>query len=106
MNNKIIFAVIVTVGTGVLSYFLYWHNYNVAKDAMYLTAPDFMLVYAQNDSNEIDRIKALTNYDKILRSIVDECSVKSIPLGNEMTLEERIGCIEIIDKMILGVRNE
>lgn len=57
-------------------------------------------VYAQQENDTENRIKTSTNYDKILRSIIDECSVKSMSLNNDMTLLERVGCIEIIDKMI------
>lgn len=57
-------------------------------------------VYAQQENDTENRIKTSTNYDKILRSIIDECSVRSMSLNNDMTLLERAGCIEIIDKMI------
>jgi hypothetical protein len=95
-DTVLITAVIIGIAA-----FLYWHNYNEAESAMSLMTPADMLVYAQSDSNETDRIKASTNYDKILKSIVDECSVKSMSLNNEMTLLERIGCIEMIDKIII-----
>lgn len=49
---------------------------------------------------ETNQLKSITNYDKVFRSIIDECSVKSMSAGNELTLLERIGCIDIIDKAI------
>lgn len=91
--NKVMFAVIVILLIMVATYLLYQHY-----------AKGVVLGQIQPlNTTDADTLKAITNYDKILRSIVDECSVKSMSMNNELTLEERIGCIDIIDKIIAGI---
>jgi hypothetical protein len=54
MNRSVLTAAaVIVVGLGIAYYFLYWYNYNEAKDTMSLVMPKYMLTYAELTTGDI-----------------------------------------------------